>query len=354
MLKFIKERLHEYDTNYFINEFFLASKNFGILESKITNYKFSEILIPLLHKQEAQSSMYIEGTQTTISDIIESELSPKSNNKPLIEAKNYTNALIYGIDYLRYNDFSHTLIQKLHEIMLKDIIPPKKESTLGKYKEKNNFIVNSSKKVIFNPPDYTETKKYMDELIDFINKKDEIPSLIKSALLHSQFESIHPFEDGNGRVGRILIGLYLFKSKVLNYPFFYISEAISQDKLVYYNKLTSSRTGDFNEWIKFFLNKCIVQTQKHIKYIDSINNLYLKTEKTLQDLVITTKYNKILDVLFSQPILNSKYLTEKLDISKWQAKKYLDKLEEAGILFGTDKKRNKFYFFIELLEILRG
>lgn len=230
MLQFIKERLSDYNVNYFLNELFEASKGLGRLEAQIDSYRFNSILVPMLHKKEAMSSMYIEGTQTTISDVFENEVSPKSNlDKTTQELNNHSRTLVYGADYLRTEEFSNTFIQKLHELMLTGIIDKGKESTLGKYKTKKNFIVNSVGTIVFEPPSEKETKKYMDELIAFMNDmKDGINPLIKAAIIHSQFESVHPFEDGNGRVGRLLVSLYLFKSRVINVPFFYISEAISR------------------------------------------------------------------------------------------------------------------------------
>ena len=112
----------------------------------------------------------------------------------------------------------------------------------------------------------------MDELIDFMNDtKIDINPLIKTAIIHSQFQSIITIDDGNGRVGRLLISLCLYKFNVIKVPFFYVSEAISQNKIIYYNKLTDSRKNDYTEWIKFFLKMCTVQAEKHIKYIDSLD-----------------------------------------------------------------------------------
>lgn len=111
------------------------------------------------------------------------------------------------------------------------IIAPGLEKTLGKYKLRDNQIKSSTGTVVYNPPAASETKKYMDELISFMNNsEDGVNPLIKAAMIHSQFESIHPFSDGNGRIGRVLISLYLYKAKVINFPFFYISEAINMDK----------------------------------------------------------------------------------------------------------------------------
>lgn len=356
MLQFIKERLKDYDITYFVNELFEASKGLGRLEAKIDSYRFNSILVPMLHKKEAISSMYIEGTQTTISDVFENELSQKSSQDKISqEVSNHSRTLVYGADYLRMEDFSNKFIQKLHEMMLQGVIDKKKEDTLGKYKTKKNYIVNSVGTVIFEPPSEKETKKYMDELIAFMNNmNDGINPLIKAAIIHSQFESIHPFEDGNGRVGRLLISLYLFKSKVINVPFFYISEAISQDKTVYYNKLTDTRKNNYNEWIKFFLQKIIVQTSKHIRYVDSLNKLYEKTKKIIQDATKSGRCDEIIACLFTHPVLTSTYLAERVGVSMGQAKRYLNVLEEKQILLKNDRQRNQMFYFVELLDMVRS
>lgn len=356
MLQFIKERLCDYNAGYFVNELFEASKGLGRLEAKIDSYRFNSILVPMLHKKEAISSMYIEGTQTTISDVFENEISPKSNqDKTMQEVNNHSKTLVYGADYLRTEDFSNKFIQKLHELMLAGIIDKSKEATLGKYKTKKNYIVNSVGTVVFEPPSEKETKKYMDELVAFMNDtNDGINPLIKAAIIHSQFESIHPFEDGNGRVGRLLVSLYLFKSKVINVPFFYISEAISQDKAVYYNKLTDTRKNNYDEWIKFFLQKIIVQTSKHIRYVDSLNKLYEKTKKIAQESTKSARCDDIVECLFTHPVLTSSYLSERLGVSIGQAKRYLNVLEEKQVLLKNDRQRNQMFYFVELLDMVRS
>jgi len=354
-MKFIKDRKNEYDANFFINELFQASKLLGLLEAKIANYQFNEIIIPMLHRKEAISSMNIEGTQTTISDVFENEVKSSSfENKIMLEVKNHIGALIYGSERLLMENFSNELIQNIHKIMLKGIISKNKEESLGCYKNKDNYIVNSAGSIVFAPPSFKETKRYMDELLSYINDtSDDINPLIKAAIIHAQFESIHPFEDGNGRVGRLLVSLYLYKAGVINFPFFYISEAISQDKGVYYNKLTSTRSGgDYNEWIKFFLNKVIIQAEIHIKYIDTLNKLYTKTKEKLTKCINSPKYDSILECLFTNPVLTSGFLSEKLGVSVGQANRYLLAMEENEILHGDDKKRNRRYYFADLIRLV--
>ena len=355
-LRFLKNRINDYDSNLFVNDLFNASKSLGILEAKITSYKFDGILMPLLNQKEAISSMNIEGTQTTISDIIEDEINEdkeKKNEKMFIESKNHIEALRYGARYLYSNNFNHDFLKDLHRIVLKDIINPNKIQTLGQYKVKDNYIANTAGTVVFNPPHFNETKKYMDELIDFMNNtKSNINPLIKTAIIHSQFESIHPFDDGNGRVGRLLISLCLYKFNVIKIPFFYISEAISQNKNIYYSMLTDSRKHDYTEWITFFLKMCTLQAEKHIQYMESLNNLYDNVSEKMKKIINSQKYEEILSCIFTQPIISSSYLANKINISLSQARKYLVVLEKEKILFGNDRSRNRKYFFSELLDLL--
>ena len=356
MLKYLKDRLNDFSVAYFVNDLAEASKYLGVLEAKISAYKFNSILIPMLHTKEAVSSMYIEGTQTTITDVLENELQPKAENEKIsIEVNNHTRALVFGADHLRIENFTHSFIKKIHEIMMRGLVAKGAEDTIGKYKKADNRIVNSVGKVVFIPPAHTETKRYMDELINFMNdSKDNLHPLVKAAIIHSQFESIHPFSDGNGRVGRILVSLYLFKSQVINFPFFYISEAISQDKTVYYNMLTNYRVKNYDEWIKYFLTKIVIQTKKHIGYIDSLDELYTKTKESVQTSINSPKFDAIIEYLFTHPVLNALGLSDALSVSRGQAVRYLNILEKEHILLGNDKKRGRIFFFAELIDLARG
>ncbi len=355
MLEYIHDRINDFDIGYFVNELANASKNLGVLEAKIDSYQFNAILIPMLQRKEAVSSMYIEGTQTTITDVLKSEISNQSSDERIrLEVRNHIQTLIYGAEYLRSGKFTHSFIKQLHTYMMTDIIAPGLEKTLGKYKLKDNQIKSSSGVVVYIPPAASETKKYMDELLSFMNgTNDHVNPLIKAAMIHSQFESIHPFSDGNGRIGRVLISLYLYKARVINFPFFYISEAINMDKAVYYRMLTDSRTNSLSEWIKYFLRKVSEQTIKHIGYIDSLNALYTKTKDVVKECINSPKFDEIIECLFTHPILNAYLLEDQLSVSHGQAVRYLNALEQKHILLGDDRKRGKTFYFAELIDLAR-
>ena len=355
MLAMIAQRVNDYSANSFLNDLFEASKLLGILEAKIEGYQFSNILVPMFQTKEAISSMLIEGTQTTITNVLEDRIQTKRNtdDKVILEYRNHTQALIYGIDYLRGNGFTHDFLKELHQIMMSGI-SAKKQIVVGDYKKKDNYIVNSTGTVVFSPPSCSETYRYMNELIQFMNNSSDVLNpLIKAAIIHSQFESIHPFEDGNGRVGRLLISLYLYKAHVINFPFYYLSEAISQDKALYYQKLSDSRVHSYDAWIRFFLQKCIAQSNHLIHYIDSLNALYERTKKRVREFISTPKFDQIIECIFNQPVLTVAYLAEYLSVSSGQAKRYMDKLEEMQILLGDDRKRGRKYMFLELLDMAR-
>lgn len=356
MLAFIKDRENDYDVGYFVNELATASKNLGVLEAKIDSYQFNSILIPMLQKKEAVSSMYIEGTQTTITEVLKSEINPQPDDEKIrFEVRNHVRALAYGAEHLRTGKFTHSFMKKIHEYMMSDIISPSLEKTLGKYKIENNHIKSSTGTIVYNPPSASETKKYMDELITFMNNEnDSINPLIKAAMIHSQFESIHPFSDGNGRIGRVLVSLYLYKAKVINFPFFYISEAINMDKAVYYRMLTDSRTSTLDEWIKYFLHKISIQTVKHIGYIDDLSRLYTKTKSTVKECINSPKFDEIIECLFTHPVLNATILEDQLAVSHGQAVRYLNTLEEKHVLLSNDRKRGKTFYFPELIDLARG
>ena len=292
----------------------------------------------------------------SITDVLKSEVNPQlSDEKIQIEVRNHIRTLIFGADYLRTGKFTHSFMRQIHEYMMAGIISPGLEKTLGKYKLRDNQIKSSTGTVVYNPPAASETKKYMDELISFMNNsEDGVNPLIKAAMIHSQFESIHPFSDGNGRIGRVLISLYLYKAKVINFPFFYISEAINMDKAVYYRMLTDSRTNSLDEWIKYFLHKVSLQTTKHIGYIDALNALYTKTKNTVKECINSPKFDEIIECLFTHPVLNANMLEDELAVSHGQAVRYLNVLEEKRVLLGDDRKRGKTFYFAELIDLARG
>lgn len=352
-LKKINEQCKLISLNDFAQELFDAIKYLSIYETKLKDSRLENyIYLPRLQQIEALSSMKIEGTQSTINDVLENEAFPNNKNQDVLEVFDYMNALAKFTKILKFEDFSDELIKHLHKSLLANSSKRIKGSRLGEYKEKENYIGRGGTK-IYVPPKPEETQEYMNDLIDFMN--DDTPVfhyLINSAIIHSQFESIHPFDDGNGRIGRLLITLYLSKKKVIYAPLFYISEAFEKDKIKYYKNLSETRNGNYNEWIIYFLSKTIEQTKKHIDFIDKINKLYDETFNIINKNIQSSKNKDLTNALFRHPQLTIKGLAEILNVSSTQANRYLTILENEKILIKNEKIRNVSYFFYELIDMI--
>ena len=348
-----EEQVKKIKLESFISELLDAVKYLSIYETKIKESRVEKIIfLPSLELQEVVSSLKIEGTHTKIEDYFEEQLIDEQGDDSIKELTNYREALNKGCRLAIFEGFNHEYFYNIHQLLFKNSKSIKRNSTIGAYKKKNNYIGHDNVHV-YDPPASCETEKYMQDLIDFINKEDiNLHPLIKCAIIHAQFESIHPFEDGNGRMGRLLIPIYLCQSKLLDAPLFYISEAIEKDKYQYYNSLTETRDGDYNVWIKYFLNKCIIQSKKHIEYMDLINKLYEKTTKKIEEITNSVVSRRLVDSIFTRPITSSRVMAKDLGVSVSQAKRYLVSLGKAKILFSNDKKRNVTYYFGELLQIV--
>ena len=348
-LPFCNEQYKKINLLNIISELVEATKYISIFETKIDDNKSdSYLFLPKMQVQEAAASLKIEGTSTKIEDYYVEQSAPTENKHD--DISNHLKALETGMACM-VSGFSNELIKKIHASLFENSNTIKPGTLIGDFKRKNNFIGRENIK-IYQPPSVEETKIYMDDLIKFINQIDNINPLVKCAIVHAQFESIHPFEDGNGRVGRILIPIYLYYAGFFKAPLLYISEAIEADKGSYYNCLQKTREDDYDSWIKFFLSKCVVQSKKHIELIEKINFLYDSTKAQIMNITNSSISEKIVKAIFKNPILNTKKFADEISVSPSQANRYLKTLEQNNILRSNSKKRNTSYFFTELLYII--
>jgi len=352
-LEMMNEQVQKVDIGKISSNLLEAVKQITVYDTKIHDSSLDQFYLPRLEQIEALSSMKIEGTQTTMNDVIASDVFPDPKNSDLVEVINHNKALLYGMRAVKLEGFSENNIKEFHKMMLTGIKHKNKEISLGEYKKEDNRIVNNAKTTIYIPPHSYEVEEYMNDLIDFMNKEDyTYHPLVNAALMHAQFESIHPFDDGNGRVGRILIPLYLFKTGVISSPVFYISEAIEKDKTQYYRNLTNSRISDMNLWINYFLQKCVGQAKKHIQYFQNLEEMYKSVTKIVKENIASQKSIDLINSLFKYPQLTATKLAEELNISKTQAIRYLRSLEELGVLYTDDRQRNTSFYFGEYLRLL--
>lgn len=210
------------------------------------------------------------------------------------------------------------------------------------------------------PPKAIDVPMLMGNLERYMNEQlpteVDLPPLIKIAIIHAQFEIIHPFPDGNGRVGRVLIPMYLYKEKEISTPCFLVSQELERNKQKYYNYLQATRektTEGFSKWIKFFLVSISNQCKRDMNFIEELETLQKRVSQKLKKEVNSNNIDKIIDVIFMEPIFTCKLLCEKTGIKETTMRKYIQKMEELEIVFSSQQRRNKKYYFSDLLDIIR-
>ena len=330
------------------------------LEGLTIGHTKKEIILfqtPFMIK-EAQLSSEIEGTRSTISDVLKEEkieeLDPerKLDNE---EIRNYKKALIWAIEEMP-KEFTEEFIKNIHKKLLEGVRGYEKEP--GEYKKFQNGIgrredtLDSAK---FIPASPESTPKLMGNLIKYANK-DALSNLYKIAIIHYQLEAIHPFRDGNGRLGRMFIVLELVKDKILTHPLLYISEYFTKNRETYIDLMYDvSSKGKIEEWIKFFLEALENQANKSLELLIKIKNykqeLYIKADILSNN----SKIYKLINFLFEHPFINVKDIQDILKVSQPTAWKLTNKLIEHRIIKEVNtKSKKKIYVAYRVIDILEG
>ena len=316
-----------------------------------------EHIIAMYVRKEALLSAQIEGTQASLEDIFEYENQiPVKNINDVKEVVNYIKALNHGMKRLAEFPMSIRLIKEIHEILLEGARG--KEKTPGEFRKSQNWIGSPGSTLAtasFVPPPPKEAMDAMGELELFLHKDSELPLLINCALMHYQFETIHPFLDGNGRLGRLLITFYLYWKGALQYPLLYLSYYLKIHRQEYYDRLNLVRErGDYEQWIIFFLKGIIWTCESALQTIKNLLQLQEDHKKRLISKKLSTPYAiALLDYLFEKPHLTINDVADHIKISYQGAKALVDQFVTAEILKEiTGKRRDKRYSYWEYLAFL--
>lgn len=308
--------------------------------------------------KEATTSSRIEGTQTHIDDAVlkEKDISPEKRDD-WREVQNYIAAMNNAVDSLSTLPVSSRLIRQAHKILIENTRG--KDKLPGEYRSSQNWIGGATiKDAVFIPPHHSDMPELLSDLELFMNNENiNVPHLIKIAISHYQFETIHPFLDGNGRVGRLLITLYLVANSLLSKPTLYLSDFFEKNRQLYYDNLTIVRTkNDMTQWIKFFLSGIIETSKNGVDTFQKI--LQLRTE--IEDKKIVTLGRRlplaknVINYLYKYPIINLSYLVDELGISKQTANTMINELVRLKILYEvTGQKRNRLFVFQDYINLFR-
>lgn len=344
----------------------------GRLNTELNHSIIDKNIIQIFSLQESVQSTRIEGTQVTFADMIEQATNEKKS-KEVIEVLNYRKALRRGIELLKAgNPISSKMIRELHSILMSSETRGT-TSASGEFRKVQNFIGPDKKieNATYIPISAEKISDYMTNLEYYINGEvhssfptfDEyeeyevfdqnVDTLIKTAIIHAQFESIHPFLDGNGRLGRILIILCFMMDDLINEPVFFISEELEKERLRYYNRLNGVRgdNPDWYSWIDFFLSASQRMANSLLKKLENIEDLAKTGLSIINEKNATI--NNIWLYTFSNPYCTAKDVADDLQITSQTARRHLNVLAEKKLLeMDQSKKRNRLYVNYDLMSIL--
>lgn len=348
--------LTETDLNYsvFMESLIDAVSKMEVYRTKLDSSKLSiNWFLPTLQQKEAVASTLLEGTQVTLNGVLEDCINPNDKDKNLCEVRNYYLAAHEGYSHLKANPLSKELIQSLHKTLLSGNVRKNKTTIPGEFRTDQNYV-GQGKRISYIPPVPELVDNLIDNFIEYFNDiEDKTRPLVRAAIMHAQFETIHPFQDGNGRVGRILIPLFLYKHNQISLPYFFISEALERNKFKYYDLLNGIREkNDWNSWIDYFLRTVTEQCEKYISMVDKINDLYERDLEIARSIIKNNKVVDLINLLYTHPIINSNIVAEYTDLTSATITRYLNELAEHKIIYCNDKKRHRVYYYYNLLEIL--
>ena len=314
-----------------------------------SHYVNIDLFIQMHIAKEATLSSKIEGTQTNVEEsfLREDEVAYEKRND-WEEVQNYIKAMNQAVEMLKQLPFSSRLIRKTHKTLLTGVRGATKQP--GEFRKSQNWIGGATiNDAIFIPPVHTTIGSLMSDLERFANDEfNHLPDLLKIGIIHYQFETIHPFLDGNGRVGRLLITLYLVNKNILKQPVLYLSDFFEKHRMLYYDNLMRVRLkNDLVQWLKFFLTGIIETAQKGVSTLDAILQLKNEVETEIKSLKGRSDDALIvLNFLYTHPIIDVAKVEELIGKSNVTSYKLLADLEKLEILEEiTNSQRNRIFAF---------
>ncbi len=316
-----------------------------------------ELFVAMYVRREAVLSSQIEGTQSTLEDVLAFELAARDRGLPrdVEEVVNYVAAMNHGLQRLRELPISRRLIREIHERLLLSGRGAAKQP--GMFRTSQNWIGGDSRRIedaTFVPPPVAAMESALDDLERFLHNESLMPTLVQVGVAHAQFETIHPFLDGNGRVGRLLITLLLVERGVLHRPLLYLSYYLKRHRTEYYDRLMAVRlAGDWEGWVRFFLKGVAETADGATQTAREIVHLRETDRSTLHSRRAANKALDLLELLYRQPIVNVNFVKDSFAVSYNGARGLVEVLQESGILWEvTGRQRHRRFEYSAYLQLL--
>ena len=334
-----------------------ANRQLAALDGIAARIPNMPLFVSMYVRKEALMSSQIEGTQATLEDVLDPMLEANTN-RSVADVVNYIKATDYAVKRLETLPLCNRLLRETHAVLMDGVRG--REKYPGEFRRSQNWIGgqgSSLKTARYVPPAPEDMEQAMSDLEKYINSEDGQDELIRAALIHYQFETIHPFLDGNGRIGRLLITLYLMEKKVLSTPALYISYFLKRNRVEYYDRMTEvRRNGSYEQWVRFFLQAVEECARDAIETIDRLTALHEKNAAIVGGMGRAAK-NALLvfGYLEANPIIDIRKTAQALELSFNTVAAAVRRLTEAGILVQTvAANRNRSFAYEAYLDILRN
>lgn len=344
-------------SNEMISKLVDANRKLATLDGLSSRIPNMDLFVSMYVRKEALLSSQIEGTQCTLDDIL-NPFAEENTNLNVSDVVNYIRAEEFAIDRLQTLPLCNRLIKETHAVLMEGVRGQEKNP--GEFRYSQNWIGGQGstlRNARYIPPNPEDMINAMSDLEKYMNGEDSLDPLIQAALIHYQFETTHPFLDGNGRVGRLLITLFLMEKKILSTPSLYISYFLKMNRIEYYDRMTQVRkTGDYEQWILFFLQALSDSAEDAIQTIDRLTEIHNRNVQKFNSMTKRQQTNAMnfLIYLEKNPIIDIQKTAAALNLSYNTVAKSVALFVDNGILQQTEKLgRSKIYSYVDYLAVLR-
>ncbi len=334
-----------------------ADRKLGRLDGSAAILPNPDLFVAMYVRKEAVLSSQIEGTQASLVDLLEYEVEAARRRKPgdVSEVVNYVDAMNYGLQRVETLPLSLRLIREIHDRLL--------AGTRGSHLRRGEFRASQNwvgplgctrKEAVYVPPPVHEMHQALGDLEKFLHDQRPLPPLLKCALVHSQFETIHPFLDGNGRIGRLLITFLLCREGVLRRPLLYLSYYFKRHRTEYYDRLQAVRdAGQWEEWCRFFLRGVAQVASEATETAQRILAMRQQHRNTIRESLRSANASRLHDLLFQQPVVRVSECAKALELSYPAANRLVTEMERLGLLSEiTGRQRNRLFAYSPYLDLL--